>query len=369
MTSEFRRLPYGAMRRQHESLTHTLALLNDSGVETAMRQMQRQQAEIRRLVEGSLAQYTELSRATRQLYDLSLPTAPIRNILQDAHVSWLSELRRVAVPSVHLEGIARLALSDISYDLAVTEHLLPKINYNILANQLSVQMSVMSEVERSMSSLWASYRALAESFVGLEDLVQVPTFVLPEATRTLSVKGYALESLWHGEQPAVNDDTLLEPAIFDESDERIVGLSSLLEEIDVDLVSLYMGAIESFDGTNPDRERHVLTSLRTLWDEVFRVLAPDNAVISWVESEELPPHEYFHEGRATRRARLEYVLRYVNSDPIRHYVDANVRATLKLHELYNRVHKTKLGLTQQQLRVVVLNTKTSLEYFIRVWKW
>ena len=331
-----------------------------------MRQMQEQQADIHRMFENSLASYyTELSSATRQLYDLSLGTALIPNMLEEAHASWLAEIRRVAMPSDHLERVARIALSDIAYDVSVTERFLSQFNYDVLGKHLNVQLSVISEVQSAMSSLWASYEGLTESFVSVEDFVQLPSFVLPGATRGLSVKSHALESLQPSPRLA-GDDTSSETAIIKEGDG---GLSSLLGDMDPDLVPIYTGALESLDGSNPDRERHVLTSLRTLWDDVFRMMAPDSEVTAWAEAQALPSEEYFHEGRPTRRARLAYVLRDVNSAPITQYVDASVSAALKLHELFHRVHNTRVGLTQQQLRVVVLDTEVSLEYFLRAWKW
>ena len=269
--------------------------------------MQEQQAAIRRIVEGPLPQ----SGAIQQLHNLSFPTTGISNMLDKAHASWLSELNRVAVPSVQLEAITRLALSDISYDLAFTQRFLSQFNYDVLGKHLNVQLSVISEVQSAMSSLWASYEGLTESFVSVEDFVQLPSFVLPEATRGLSVKSHALESLQPSPRLA-GDDTSTETAIIKEGDG---GLSSLLGDMDPDLVPIYTGALESLDGSNPDRERHVLTSLRTLWDDVFRMMAPDSEVTAWAEAQALPSEEYFHEGRPTRRARLAYVLRDVNSAP------------------------------------------------------
>ena len=369
MTSEITRLGYDALRLHQDSLTRTLALLKSSGFETMVRQIQEQQAETYRMLENSLAaHYTELSKATRQLYDLSLSTTFTPNILEQVHASWLPELHRVAMPSEHLERIAQAALSDIAYDVSVTERFLSQFDYDVLGSHLNVQLSVISDVQSAMSSLWASYHGLAESFVSVDDFVQLPSFVLPEATQGLRVKGRALESLQLSPQLA-GDDAPSETEIIQEDHGDTVGLSSLLGEIDPDLVPMYVGAVESLDGTNPDRERHVLTSLRTLWDEVFRVMAPDSAVTAWAEAQALPNEEYFHEERPTRRARLAYVLRNVNSDPITQYVDANVRAALKLHDLFQRVHNKSSGLNQEQLRVVLLDTRVSLEYFIRVWKW
>ena len=369
MTSEPPRLWYDAMRLHQDSLTRTLTLLQNGSVEKAMRRMEERQAEIHRMFENSLVgHYSELFKAAQQLCDLSLRTSFTENSIVQAHASWFSELDRIATPPERLEGIARLALTDFGYDVSITESFLSQFNYDTLANQLDAQLSVTSNVQNAISTLESSYRALVESFPSLDDFVQLPFFVLPDATQGLVVKGRVLASL----QPSpvlASENAPPEPEIIHEDDEGTVCLFSLLEDIDPGLVPIYTGALESLDGTNPDRERHVLTSLRTLWDEVFRLMAPDGAVSAWAEAHAVPREEYIHKARPTRRARIAYILRSVNNSPITQYVDANVKAALKLHELFQRVHNTSVGLTQQQLRVLVLDTRMSLEYFIRVWQW
>ena len=54
----------------------------------------------------------------------------------------------------------------------------------------------MFEVQRSMSDLWASYDGLAASMPDIEDIIQLPSFVLPGATRELSTTSRALDVLY-----------------------------------------------------------------------------------------------------------------------------------------------------------------------------
>ena len=367
MTSKIPRLRYDAVRYQQDSLTRTLALLNSSGVEIAMRQMQRQQSEIRRLVEGSLAQYSELFKTTRQLYDLSSQTASIRNMLEQSHASWLCALRRAAVPSIRLDEIARLALSDISYESAVTGPLMSNVNYDNLRMHLNVQFSVVADVQRSMSKLLTSYRGLAESFLSVEDFVQLPSFVLPGATRELSTTSHALDVLCPVEDLAEKDAVELEPYPLIEQGLEASGVEALLGRVDPRFVTMYRGAVAALNGNNPDRSRQVLTSLRELWNHVFRAIAPKEEVEEWVQAHGI--HGYLHNGQPTRQAKIRYISKEIGNEPLVDFVDADTKAMLNLYDLYGRLHELETGVTDAQLRTIVFRTETHLIYILRVREW
>ena len=233
MRSETPQLPFESMRRQHDSLARTLAILNNSGIDNAMRQMQTQQAELRRVLDNSLATHlTELSRATQQLYDLSLPTTLLPNVVEQAHVSWLSDIHRALIPSIELDGVVRMALSDISYDLSVTERLFASFDYDFLGRHLDIQLSTMLEVQRAMSDLWASFDGLASSMPGLEDIVQLPSFVLPGATHELTTTSHALDTLYPTELRIDTEVTKLEADPFEEEETGDSDLIVLLERVD-----------------------------------------------------------------------------------------------------------------------------------------
>ena len=368
MTSETPRLPHDAVRRKHKSLARTLSILNNSGLQRAMRQMERRQDVLRRVLDGPLATHlTELSRATQQLYDLSLGTTLLPNVVEQAHVSWLSDLHRASLPSVELEGVVRMALTDISYDLSVTERFLSELNYDLLGRHLKIQLSTMSVVQRSMSDLWASYDGLAASMHSIEDIVQLPSFVVPGATRELYTTSHALDVLYPTEHRTDTEVTELEPYPLVEEETGFSDLIALLERVDPQFVVIYRGAVAALDGDNPDRSRHVLTSFRELWNHLLRRLAPQEEVTEWIEGNRI--QGYLHDGRPTRHARIRYVLRDLGDESLRDFVEADARAFVELYALYGRLHGLDTGVTDEQLRVITIRTESYLSYILRVREW
>ena len=368
MTRPNPRLPYDAMRRQHESIARTFALLNSSGVEAAMSQIQRQQAQLCSALDGSLtSQLTELSRVTQQLYELSLPTTLLQDVVEQAHVSWLSDIHRASIPSIELDGVVRMALSDISYDLSVAKRLLAGFDYDLLGRHLDIQLSTMSEMQRSISDLWASFDGLASSMPSLKDIVQLPSFVLPGATYELTTTSHALDVLYPMEHRADTEVIELEPYPLDEEETETTDLIVLLERVDSRFATTYRGAVEALESDNPDRSRHVLTSLRELWNHLLRKLAPKEDVMEWIR--EYGSQGYLHDGQPTRHAKIRYVLRDLEDEPLGDFLEADTKAMVKLYTLYGRLHGLDTGVSDEQLRAITLRTESYLGYILRVREW
>ena len=352
------------------ALTRTLNQIDVGNIGMAASLLQSQQAEINRFL--SIADITtrqsDLFRATRILRDLSVRTPVALNALDDMHRSWLSALKEVSAPSEQLAALAKASLVDTSYKLMEMEPILAHMDLGFLSQQFKIQDSVVSELRRSLRNQTNSYRELVSSLQTIPEVVQLPVFILPEATRNLGVSSYAIEALrpW---EPVDGDENSSEITVVEEHNVEIADMSFLLEMVDPQLVNLHMGTLEVLNGNNPDRQRHVLTSLRTLWDEMFRAIAPEHQVTEWLSSQGLVNEDHLSNGRPTRRGRLKYILRNVYNDPLSKYVDAQIAAALQLHDIYQRVHITDPGLSDHQLRVVVLNSEASLGFFIKVWKW
>jgi Predicted pPIWI-associating nuclease len=85
-------------------------------------------------------------------------------------------------------------------------------------------------------------------------------------------------------------------------DDAVPGIDDLLREFDGSLCPLLVGARQALAGRNPDRARHVTTSLRELFTQVLHSLAPDDGVRSWTSQA-----DHFIDKRPTRRARLRNV--------------------------------------------------------------
>ena len=360
------RLPNDAVRRKHKSLARRLSILNNSGLQRAMRQIERQQDVLSGALDSSLAtRLTELSRATQQVHNLSLGTSLLPNIAELAHVSWLSDIHRASIPSIELVGVAKM-VTDISCGLSVTERLFANFDYDFLGRHLDIQPSTMSDVQRSMSDLWASFDGLASSMPSLEDIVQLPSFVLPGATHELSIASHALDVVFPLDYRT--DTEIVEPEPYPLVEEGIEDsdLIVLLERVDIQFVTMYRGAVASLDSDNPDRSRHVLTSFRELWSHLLRRLAPKEEVTAWVERNGI--QGYLQDGQPTRHAKIRYVLRNLGN-PLGDFVEADTRAMVKLYTLYDRLHALDTGVTDNQLRVVTFRTKSYLGYLLRVWEW
>ena len=357
-----------SIRPQLATVSRAFDPINTSGIAAAMRQMQTQQAEVGRFL--SLATdallHTELFKATRQLHELSLQASTALNIFEQFNQYWLTELNDAIKPSVQLASVAKIALADISYHSAITKSFLDSLDFDAMGKHLNTQQPIMYEVQRSITNFMASYCLLTKSFRSIDDLVQLPSFVLPGATRELSITSYALEALYLREQ-SDDSDIQTESKLVSGGDSAIIELLALLEKVDPGLVRLYTGARDSLSGNNPDRSRHVLTSLRTLWDEIFHRLAPTDDVKTWVKTEGLLDSGYLHNGHPTRSTRLKYVFRDVSNDPLTEFVDADIRTTLALYKVHQRIHKVDPDLTDNQLHAILVKTESSLAYFIKVW--
>ena len=127
-------------------------------------------------------------------------------------------------------------------------------------------------------------------------------------------------------------------------------LEELLWELNPDLLNLLQGARQALHTDNRDRVRHVLVSLRELIGHVLRQLAPDDDIRAWNTN----PDYYYHKDKPTRKARLLYICREIDSGPLSEFVDKEVSSILALiKELSNEVHAIPCRLTDQQLQWLV----------------
>ena len=357
------------MRPRLDSCPSTLDLIYKGAIDKAIRQMQEQNTEVTRALSSMDygAFHADLLGAVQDLNKLSSGImTDLQRTVDQVHRSWFTELGDVT-SSIQLATMARPTLTDVSYQIAITKPLFEEIDFDLLGKHLDVQMSLMSEVQHSISAFWASYGGLAESFRGLDDIVQLPAFVLPGATRELSTTSHALDVLYPMEERTEKEATGLEPypSVEEEIEDSV--LISLLERVDPQFVTMYRGALAALESNNPDRSRHVLTSLRELWNHLLRKLAPEEEVREWIEEHNNPDH--LHNGKPTRYAKMRYALKDLGDEPLREFVEADSRAMVKLYTLYGRLHGLDTGVTDEQLRIITVRTESYLSYILRVREW
>jgi len=191
----------------------------------------------------------------------------------------------------------------------------------------------------------------------------MPAFVLPGATRELFTTACALETVCLLEEPE-RDSAGTE--LLEETEQETSLCADLLKMINPELMRPYMGAREALSARNPDRARHLLSSLRELWNHLLRALAPDDRVLVWLSQDRKDLLD--DKGRPTRKARILYLCRNVNFGALSEFVDQDTSALLELLDLFNRVHQLEPNLTDDQLRTLWIRSESGLMYVLELWR-
>ena len=341
-------------------------------MECTLEPIRRQQLEISRALElsGAAARIQEIVSANQHWQDLikqATATSRITESLSAAHQSWLDTIKPIRHDFSHLSQLqasAKLVLCDTSLRLVAVERLMAGINFEAIRGRFQIEMPVIAGLESSIAHVAASYGGLAESIREISDITRLPAFILPGATREIYTTSFALETLrpW-GDRD--EDEAETEIQLVAEAELETSGCIALLQQVDPGLARPYIGARDALYGNNADRARHILSSLRELWNHLLRRLAPDDLVATWIpgvsNQKDLP-----HDGKPTRRARVLYVCRELNNDPLTDFLVHDTRALVKMIELFNRVHELETALTDEQLRAILLRTDSWLMYILQI---
>ena len=283
------------------------------------------------------------------------------------HHSWLTELQGIAKSSTQIPTATQLMLSDISLRAATAKTVLDAIDFDSLRKQANVSQLVLSETQLSVSNLAASYRSLTESIQSAESLFELPHFVLPGAIQEVTNTGYALDALHPQLGQLEIEDSDSEAYQVADHELEDYDFVAMLEKAGPQCVAMYRGAVTALMESNPDRARHVLTSLRELWNHLLRTLAPSRDLEQWIADNGDP--KLIDNGKPTRYAKIRYVLKELSDDPLVDFVEADTNAMVKLYNLFGHLHRQEPGITDEQLRVIVLRSKSYLDYILRAWVW
>ena len=342
-------------------------------VKHTLEQIHPQQLEISRALEmsGATARIKEITGVNQRLQKLveqATATSRISESFSVTHQSWLEHFKPIQhdfSQFLQLQATAKLAMCDASLQLTATEQLMAGIDFEAIRSRFQIEISVISGLENSIANAAVSYGSLAESMREITDITCLPAFVLPGATRELYTSSLALETLrpcgGRDEEEAEKEILIVAEAEMETS--RCI---TLLQQVDPGLARPYIGARDALYGNNADRSRHVLSSLRELWNHLLRRLAPDDSVAAWIP-EITTQKDLFHEGKPTRRAKILYVCRELNNGPLTDFLIHDTRALVKFIELFNRVHELETKLTDVQLKAIFLKTDSWLMYLLQIW--
>ena len=370
-----------ALAKLHQDMDAIDRLVKPSYL-SVIEQMERTMEPIRRLqlgisraleMSGVAARMKDIIGANQHWQDMLkqvTATSRIAESFTAAHQSWLERINPIQggrhdfSQFLQLQASAKLALCDASLQLSATERLFAGIDFEAIRSRFQIEMPVISGLENSIAHAAASYGSLAESMRDISDITRLPAFVLPGATREIYTTSFALETLrpWDDRD---EEEIETEIQLVADAESETSSCIALLQQVDPGLARPYIGARDALHSTNADRARHILSSLRELWNHLLRRLAPDDLVTAWIPGV-ASQEGLLHESKPTRRARVLYICRELNHGPLAEFLTHDTRALVRLIELFSRVHELESELTDEQLRAILLKSDSWLMYILQI---
>lgn len=212
-------------------------------------------------------------------------------------------------------------------------------------------------ISTNLGNLTRSYQSLINVAATRESLASrlplITTYAPVEYYREVEV----VETITVDEESDVDAEPI-DNAIAD----TLPSVDGLLADFDDRLIALLNGARQSLRDDNPDRARHVTTSVRELFTQVLHALAPDDDIRGWTSSD-----DHFHNNRPTRRARLLYICRHIDCDPLSRFVQDDVRAALSfVDSLHSGTHVVESRLSEVQLASIVSRMESLLVFLLQI---
>ena len=315
------------------------------------------------------SQIAELAKASQHWQGLAGGIAAAGNAIVEMsqpHSTWLEGLSIpdgiVSNLDLQIKGISSIQLANVAYRTTITENIFAGIDFGDIQEKFGITEPILHQLQEAINNMTDTYGSLAMSLNDLPDVVALPAYSLPGASRELFLTGHALQTIWPTEDQV--DEEVKEHV--EEVRQETAGCRELLYSIEPALVGLYAGAYNAFNSDNADKARHTISSLRELWSHLLRCLAPDEEVTAWARS--LNDKNLLHEGQPTRRARVLYVCRYLNHKPLSEFVAQDTKALVGMMEVFHRVHALEPNLTDDQLYTLLLRSDSWISYLLHIHK-
>lgn len=321
-------------------------------------------------ISGATSMMKDLLHANQHwqtIYDQITATSQMVQSLSITHRSWLDQIKQTHKDLSKLDPYqvsAKLALCDISLQLIAAKHLLAGVNFGAMTSHCKMNMPLTADLEKSVTRTISSYGLLTESMRSMFDITKQPSYILPGATREILTMTFATRALFPRKESEPEET---EVQFIAKAERETSNSISLLQQVDPELVRLFIGAKDALNSKNVDRTRHALISLRELWNHLLRRIAPDDLVSTWISSN-ANQRGLLDKNIPTRRAKVLYLCRGLNNGPCGEFLTRDTEALVCLINLFNRVHELNPNFTDEQIRALLLKTESWLTYILQIWK-
>ena len=167
-----------------------------------------------------------------------------------------------------------------------------------------------------------------------------------------------IKSISVEEESTIEEELLKSEIVY----ENEISLTNYLPKIHPDLYLMWQGAIQAYHSENPDKIRHFTTSIRELFTHVLHFLAPDVEIKNWT----VDPSN-FHSGKPTRKSRIQYILRNINSQTFDTFIKKDIDAIIAFIDIFQSgTHKIKSDFSEGQLIAFKSKAESTLKFLLEI---
>lgn len=314
------------------------------------------------VAQESMASLIDLSTTQNHISLLARQIDVINESFISLHDSWNQIIGPLTSVTENLKANVYAAYFDSGYKLSLIKQMLPMMNFEHFRDGQSLLSKLGNSLRIFNNELMPSINRFYESQESVQNTLQLPAFVLPETSQEAFLHAYCLRNMTFTEESSVEEDQLIQ--VIEEENADCIGL---LEYVNPELIIPFRGAHEAIHQQNTDRKRHILSSLRELWNRLLPTLAPNNEVLPWIP---IPNRnkEYIVKEKPTRKARTMYICRNINNGPLSEFVEVDAKALMEFFKALNRVHELDPSLTEAQLNSILIRSDSAIKYLINIWK-
>lgn len=324
-----------------------------------------------------------ISPAVQSLMAAKSSMARISDSFATIYHSYDAELKRVLDSQANIHRILQergLLKSAVDATSAIpSKSVIEALTQIDSTRMLSVSLAAQAKLATLDSCTIGQFAGFSDSFsraiatnlgnftCSYESLINTVVTSKALAERLSLIKTYAPVEYYREievvEAVTVEDDSGLDDEPINEAlTDSFLSADALLSAFDGRLLGLLHGARQALHSSNPDRARHVTTSVRELFTHVLHAMAPDEDVRQWATRD-----DFFHNNQPTRRARLLYVCRHIDCDPLSQFVQDDVKAALSfINSLHSGAHTIESELTTAQLDAIIVRMESLLVFLLQL---
>jgi hypothetical protein len=340
------------IRQFSEIQSHfTSAVLGTSKLEALGEAIRRQMHEVNRVSEVFAKQVTEIgrpasdvSRMISKMLESSQLALQIDKISRAAR-DWQSLLKATALPDQSRWLAVETHFAKLYEISALAELNLHTVNLARFGEGLRLDEPTRATLTEYHNAFGTEYRLFFDRLTADESaIIKVPP-ALSELPAVEYLNQSALVASTSGTTSDDDSQTVAAKAQVAHREKAPDQLIHLLAGLDSELPTLLLGARAAVRSGHEDYVRHLAASLRELFTHVLHKLAPDDQVRAWSTIK-----EDYHDGRPTRRARLRYIIRDVQST-FGGFINADVDAVVGFINSFQKgTHALRADFTSEQVR-------------------